>query len=213
MTRCGQFFSIIIMFLILITSANPLVLAADQNDLFTLGLKKLESSKASVAYRQFIQIYQIVSPHPDSDTEAFIQRANKGESDSFALIAYYIWSGYAGFRENKLAGKTALARAMKDGSSQAPFWIAQTFFQVESSSSDKERADNFFSGIQWLGVSAGMGESRSHDKAMNLIDDAAKGDQNVKLNLMALYNMGLEESKQYKKTSTTKKMKKQTTPR
>lgn len=206
MTRGMQFF--ILTMLLFLTTSNSVVLAADQNDLFSLGLKTLESPKASVAYKQFIQIYQIVSPHPDSDTEAFIQQAKKGESDSFALIAYYIWSGYAGFRENKLAGKIALTRAMKDGSSQAPFWIAQTFFQVESSSSDKERADNFFSGIQWLGVSAGMGESRSHDKAMNLIEETAKGDQNIQQNLMSLYNLGLEESKQYKKTSTSKKTKK-----
>ena len=173
-------------------------------DLLSAGLNALGNTRPQAAYKQFIQVHQIISPHPDKDIESFIQRANSGESDSFALIAFYIWSGYAGFREDKPAGKLALNRAMTDGSSQAPYWIAQTFFQANEGN-DQEKADNFITGIQWLGVSAGMGATLAHDKAMEIIDETAKSDQKLKTTLMGIYNSGLEESKNYKRDTISPK--------
>lgn len=174
----------------------------ETSDLLSAGLKALGNARPQAAYKQFIQVHQIITPHPDKEIESFIQRANSGESDSFALIAFYIWSGYAGFREDKPAGKLALNRAMTDGSSQAPYWIAQTFFQANEGN-DQEKADNFLTGIQWLGVSAGMGETQAHDKAIEIIDETAKSDQKLKTTLMGVYNSGLEDSKNYKRDTTS----------
>lgn len=193
-----KFMSILILGLALWSISN-VVHAQDDFNLTTSGISALENKNSKVAYSKFIQTFQIVSPHPDINIEEFIQRANKGESDSFALIAFYVWSGAANFHSNKIAGKLALIRSMSDGSPQAPFWIAQTFFRSDPNSSNSEKIDYFISGVQWLGISSGMGESRSHDEAMELIEEITNGDQKLKSDLMAMYNIGLEESKKYKK--------------
>lgn len=172
--------------------------------LLSAGLAALEKKRPQEAYKQFIKVHQIVSPHPDKEIDAFVQRASNGESNSFALIAFYIWTGYVGFSEDKPAGKLALVRALTDGSAQASYWIAQTFFQANEEDNQK-RADNFLAGLQWLGVSSGMGESSAHDKAMEIIEKNANSDQQLKTTLMAAYKSGLDESKNYKHDAATEK--------
>lgn len=177
----------------------PTALAVDNDaELLKAGISSLAPKERQLAFSQFINVFQIVKPHPDADVEGFIKRARSGEGDSFALIAFVIWRGEAGFRTNKPAAKIALMRALTEGSKQAPYFIAQTFLQ-SSSGSDSEKLDNYLTGIQWLGVSAGLGEQRAHTEAMRLIDGSAKGNQEIRAELFKFYNLGLEQSRQYKR--------------
>lgn len=169
-----------------------------QAELLEAGIYSLAPKDRQVAFTQFIEVFQIVKPHPDPDVQRFIDRARSGEGNSFALIAFTIWRGEAGFHSNKVAAKIALMRALSEGSTQAPYFIAQSFLQ-SNTGSESEKLDNYLSGIQWLGVSAGLGEQRAHAEAMRLIDGSAKSNQQVRGDLIKFYNLGLEESRQYKK--------------
>ncbi len=168
-----------------------------QSDLLKAGISSLTPKERKLAFAQFIEVFQIVKPHPDADVQNFINRARSVEGDSFALIAFMIWRGEAGFHSNKAAAKIALMRALSEGSAQAPYFIAQTFLQ-STSGTESEKLDNYLSGIQWLGVSAGLGEKRAHSEAMRLIDGYAKNNQQVRGELIKFYNLGLEESLKYK---------------
>jgi hypothetical protein len=103
-----------------------------------------------------------------------------------------VWKGYAGFRADQLAGKFGLIRAMNDGSGAAAGFIGQTF-QQRPGVSDDEKADSFFSAIHWYGVAAGMGETQVHQTAISLIDALSAGKQDVRDQLMSVYNKGMEE--------------------
>lgn len=162
------------------------------------GIAALASDDSKVAFSQFIEVFQIVKPHPEPEVQGFIDRAITGDAGSFALIAYYVWNGHAGFRENKVVAKLALIRAMNEGSSAAAFFIAGTFLRSDSTT-EKEKVDNLLTGIEWLGISTGMGETRAHTEAMRLIDGTAKGDDKIRHGLMAVYNKGLESSKTFRR--------------
>lgn len=177
---------------------STLSIAQDrQVDLLKAGITSLAPKERKLAFAQFIEVFQIVKPHPDPDVHSFISRARAGEGDSFALIAFMIWKGEAGFHSNKVAAKLALMRALSEGSSQAPYFIAQTFLESPAGS-ESEKLDNYLSGIKWLGVSAGLGEKRAHSKAMQLIDGSALGNQQVRGELIKFFNLGLEESLRFK---------------
>lgn len=167
-------------------------------DLLKDGISSLAPKDPKKAFSQFIDVFQIVKPHPDPDVQRFIDRARSGEGNSFALIAYMIWKGEAGFRESKVAAKIALMRALSEGSAQAPYFIAQSFL-LSNTDSETEKLDNYLTGIQWLGVSAGLGEKRAHTEAMRLIDGSAKNNQQVRSDLLKFYNLGLEEAAKYRK--------------
>lgn len=169
-----------------------------QTENMKAGISSLEPKDRRLAFSQFIELFQIVNPHPDSQVQGFIDRARAGESDSFALIAYMIWKGEAGFRENRVAAKIALMRALSEGSAQAPYFIAQTFLQG-SGSTDAEKIDNLIAGLQWLGVSAGLGEKQSHTEAMRVIELNAKDSRQVRSDLIKFYNQGLDGAQKYKK--------------
>jgi hypothetical protein len=189
---------------IMIIFAQNVSYCAEDKERFNIGINALAIEHQASAYKSFIKPYLIVSPHPDKNIEAFIENAFKGDTDSFALIAYYINTGYAGFYKS-VNGKVALVRAMNDGSAQAPFWIAQTFLIADVLNTDEEKIDQIISALHWFGVSAGMGENRAHEYAMDLVANTAKDNSKFRLDLMALYNTGLEEGKKYKLSSDKKR--------
>jgi len=170
-------------------------------ELMKRGLEALGPQDRRIAFPQFVDVFQIVKPHPDAAVQRFIDRARMGDPGAFALVANLIWHGDVGFRQDKVSAKIALTRAMVEGSDEAPYFIAFTFLWPENVSklSDNEKIDALLIGIHWLGISAGMGNKLAHAKAMNLIDGLAKKDPSTRAPLVSMYNKGLENSKQYKR--------------
>lgn len=198
----------IVSILLFLLPFNVLAEMSDTN-LLEIGINSLESSNKKIAYTKFIDVHQIVIPHPDREIQNFITRAKAGDSDSFALIAFNVWTGGVGFRENKLPANAALLRAIKDGSPQAAAFIAECFLiSGRTAKTDDERIDAILSGIGWYGISAGLGEIQAHDRAMDFINEAGKTNQELRSGLIAMYDKGLEDSKLYKIDSTVKSKKK-----
>lgn len=177
--------------LVMLTSAHAAEPPADP--LLMPGLESLSPSNKAAAFSGFISIFQIVTPHPDRELQTFIDRAKAGDADSFALVAWMVWRGSAGFRESRAAAKIALARAMKEGSAQAPYYIGLSFIRPELSQTDSERADNVLAGMNWLGISAGMGERVAFDQATKAIADLSKGSEQARQVLTRAFNEGIEQ--------------------
>ena len=189
-----------------ITAQETNILKEHQSELMLQWSASLTPKDRKIAFTQFIDIFQIVKPNPNVEIESFIKQSESGDSNSFAFIAYMIWRGEAGFRKDKVAAKIAMMRALSEGSTQAPWFLAQTFLYSAQEESGKEQMDDFISAIQWLGVSTGLGESRSHEDAMHHIEltakalsqGAEKNRQQIRSDLLRFYNQGLEGAKKYK---------------
>lgn len=149
-------------------------------------------------YKRFCEINVLIRPHPDKEIESFISKASKGDSESFAFVAFMVWSGYAGFKVDKVAGKLAMTTAMNKGSPSAAAFIAQTFQQSQAKSDD-EKIDAMLSAIHWYGVSVGMGNKTAYDMSMKLIDALSMGDNKTKDDLFVIFNRGIAEGKRNKK--------------
>lgn len=144
------------------------------------------------AYGKFCDLFVIISPHPDKTIEGFIKRARAGEPGAFAFVSFMVWKGYAGFRNDQIAGKFGLIRAMNDGSGAAAGFIGQTF-QQRPGTADNEKLDSYISALHWYGVAVGMGETKVHETATALIDSLSAGRQETRDSLMTFYNRGMEK--------------------
>ena len=140
-----------------------------------------------------------MQPHPDPKIQAFVKRARVGDADAFALLAFGAWNGEAGFRKNQLEGKLALLRALSEGSVEAAWFIARTFVINAKSGTASDQIDSVQAALQWYGIAAGLGDSRSNTDAMDLIAKASAGDDKARQYLIGFYNSGLEHSHEYKR--------------
>ena len=160
------------------------------------GLATLQSKDDKEAFKKFIDYHVIVRPHPDPKIENFIQRAEGGDIDSFALIAFYTWSGFADFRHDVIAGKFGLMRVQSEGSAAGAYFMGRTFFIALSNRpsgpiTDAEISD-YIAGLRWLGLAAGMGESRAYDEAMRNID-GGRATGELRQKMMATFNGAMED--------------------
>ena len=167
---------------------------------FVQSIDALALQPRSRAYTKFIDIYLIANPHADKGIQEFIERARKGDKDAFAFVAFMIWQGYAGFRSNQINAKLALSSAIKDGSAPAAYFIGETFVQAQAKN-DAERAERYADALHWFGMASGMGESRGHERALEIVKVLAPSDQEHRRALMGRYNAGLEQGVQNKRES------------
>lgn len=102
------------------------------------SMEALSIKDKSASFGDFIDIFTVITPHPEKDIQNFIEEAKAGDIDSFGLISFFIWRGHAGFHEDKISGKFGMFKAVKLGSAQAAFFIATSFMQSPGES-DKEK--------------------------------------------------------------------------
>ena len=128
------------------------------------------------AYKDFIRLFLIKSPHPDKATQAYISEALAGNSNAFAKVAMSIRLSTAGFvadDNTPLISKLALARALKDGSPYGAYYTGLTFVYSLTADSN-EKFSEFLTGLYWLGVASGMGHKSAYSEAMELIEGQYK---------------------------------------
>jgi hypothetical protein len=160
---------------------------------FAASISAPAETPRSSAYRNFTSLHVIARPHPEKDVEAFIQRANKGDRDAFAFIAMMVWQEYAGFRGSQLVGKLALNKALNDGSALAAYFIGETRVKTGLSNAN-DRSERYLDALHWFGVAAGMGETRAHDRGLELIKSIGLSlSEEQRRQLHILYNAGMEQ--------------------
>lgn len=146
---------------------------ADQDERLSKSINELNNKNKIAAYSNFIKTYQVSTKHPDINVRSLINKAMKGDDNSFAQVVMYIRLGTAGFYNDSnrnVSTKLALVKAMNNGSHEAAYWIGQSFIYSDTINQD-QRFDEFVQGIYWLGVATRMGNKKSHELANDSINE------------------------------------------
>lgn len=189
--------------LVVASIANAHAQTAEEAQKFSASIAALAETPRSAAYRRFMSLHVIATPHPEKEVEAFIQRAGKGDRDAFAFVAMMVWQEYAGFRGPQVVGKLALTKAMNDGSALAAYFIGETFIKAGIASA-AERGERYLDALHWFGVAAGMGEPRAHERGLELIKTVGAGmGEEQRRQLHVLYNAGMEQGASSRRKSAS----------
>lgn len=184
---------IALLMLVAASCSAALAQTPEEAQKFSASISALAEKPRAVAYDKFIGLHVIAKPHPEKDVESFIQRARRGDKDAFAFVSMMVWREYAGFRGQQVVGKLALIKAMNDGSALGAYFIAETFV-TGGVSNNQARGERYLDSLHWFGVAAGMGESRAHDRALEIIKLLGTNlNEEQRRQLHFLYNKGMEE--------------------